>query len=340
MIRVSIAGATGYSGGELTALLARHPRVEIASVHSSGRSGQAAPFASLHPALAGKAGPAVTPFSLEAVLAARPEVVFLATPNELSAEVVPALLAAGAKVIDLSGAYRLRDAAAYPTWYGFTHPAPELLRDAVYGLPECTNGELTGARLVANPGCYPTSVVLALKPLVPYLDENAVVVCDSKSGVTGAGKKADLAYSFSELSGNFKAYGVGAHRHEPEMRLGLGLPDFASFVFVPHLLPIARGILSTLHVSFARPMTSGEVADLYASAYAEAPFVSVRTAGDLPDLKAVVGTPRCEIGFTLLAEGRRAVVVSVIDNLLKGAASQAVQNLNRVNGWPETEGLL
>lgn len=340
MIRVCIAGATGYSGGELTALLARHPHVEIASVHSSGSSGKEAPFASLHPALAGRSGPAVTPFSVEAVLARAPDVVFLATPNELSAEVVPALLAGGAKVIDLSGAYRLRDAAAYPVWYGFTHPAPALLQEAVYGLPEWSNGELRGARLVANPGCYPTSVVLALKPLMPFLDEDAVVVCDAKSGVTGAGKKADVAYSFSELSGNFKAYGVGAHRHEPEMRLGLGLPEFAPFVFVPHLLPIARGLLATLHVSFARPMTSAEIAGLYAAAYAGAPFVAVKGAGELPDLKAVVGTPRCEIGFVLLSEGRRAVVVSVIDNLLKGAASQAVQNLNRVNGWPETEGLL
>jgi N-acetyl-gamma-glutamyl-phosphate reductase len=336
--RVSIAGATGYSGGELTALLARHPRAEIAGVFSSG-SGKETPFGRLHPSLRKTLGPAVTPLSVGAVLAGAPDAVFLATPNEVSAEIAPALLDAGVTVIDLAGSFRLRDAAAYPAWYGFPHPAPPLLKGAVYGLTEWCGDELRGARLVANPGCYPTSVLLALKPLRPLLDLSLPLVCDCKSGVSGAGKKSDLAFSFTELAGNFKAYGVAGHRHEPEMRQELGIPEEAPFTFVPHLLPVARGILSTMHVTFSRAVEGAEVAALYDAAYASAPFVSVLPEGGLPELSDVVQTPRAAIGFVLKGGGRRAVVVSVIDNLLKGAASQAVQNFNRVFSFDETEGL-
>jgi N-acetyl-gamma-glutamyl-phosphate reductase len=338
-VRASVLGATGYSGGELCAILARHPRASVASVFSSGRKeGAPVPFARLHPSLGGVRGPAAGAFSLEALAAGTPDVVFLATPNETSAGVAAEILALGAKVIDISGAFRLRDAADYPKWYGFPHPSPALLGEAVYGLTEWCGPELAGARLVANPGCYPTSVLLALKPVLELLEPGAPVVADSKSGVTGAGKKSDLAFSFSELAGNFKAYGVGVHRHEPEMRQELGLAPDAPFVFVPHLLPVVRGILSTLHVTFRAGVGPDDVAGAYAR-YAEAPFVSVRPAGELPDLACVVGTPRAEIGFALLPGGR-GVLVSVIDNLLKGAASQAVQNMNRVFGFPETEGLV
>ena len=194
-------------------------------------------------------------------------------------------------------------------------------------------------RLVANPGCYPTSIILALRPLTFILDRDQPVICDSKSGVSGAGKKSDLAWSFAELYGNFKAYGVGSHRHEPEIRQGLRLGDRATLVFVPHLLPTVRGILSTMHVAFTHPVTEDEIAKLFAEAYANAPFVKVLPAGKLPELKDVVNTPNCEIGFQLLQGGKRAVIVSVIDNLLKGAASQAVQNFNRMYGFDETEGL-
>jgi N-acetyl-gamma-glutamyl-phosphate reductase len=296
------------------------------------------PFARLHPALGGATGPAAEPFSLEALASGKPDVVFLATPNETSAEVAAPILATGARVIDVSGAFRLRDAAAYPAWYGFPHPSPALLAEAVYGLTEWCGAELLGARLVANPGCYPTSVLLALKPVLSLLEPGAPVVADSKSGVSGAGKRADVAYSFSELSGNFKAYGVGTHRHEPEMRQELGLSADTPFVFVAHLLPVVRGILSTLHVTFRSGVGPADVAAAYAC-YGETPFVSVRPSGELPDLASVVGTPRAEIGWALLPGGR-GVVVSVIDNLLKGAASQAVQNMNRVFGFPETEGLV
>lgn len=338
LIRVSVVGAAGYSGAEAVRLLARHSRVVIAGLFGSP-GGKGAAFRELHPDLAGLDGPDVVPFAEAALLGGMPDVAILATPNEVSAELAPRLLGAGVRVIDVSGAFRLRDAALYPAWYGFAHPAPELLREAVYGLTEWCGEELAGARLVANPGCYPTSVLLALKPLVAILAADQPLFVSSASGVSGAGKKAELAYSFCELSGSYKAYAVGTHRHEPEMRQELGLAAEAAFTFVPHLLPVVRGILSTIHVSFEAPMSDAALAERYGAAYAGRPFVRVLPAGRLPELRDVVGTPRAHVGWKLLPGGRRAVVVSAIDNLLKGAASQAVQNLNRVFGLPETEGL-
>jgi N-acetyl-gamma-glutamyl-phosphate reductase len=313
---VAVAGATGYAGAELVKILERHPHVSVNDAFSSES------------------------FSVENMLASNAEVAFLATPNEVSAEVTPRLLDAGMKVIDLSGAFRLGEPSQYPSWYGFAHERPELLGEAVYGLSEwCSDAELQNARLVANPGCYPTSVLLALRPLTYLIDRSQPVIVDSKSGVSGAGKKADVAFSFAELSGNFKAYGVGHHRHEPEIRQGLHLGERTTLVFVPHLLPTPRGIYSTMHVGFTNPVTEEELTELYAETYANQPFVKVLPAGKLPEMKSVVNTPNAEIGFQLLQGGRRAVIVSVIDNLLKGAASQAVQNFNRMCGYVETEGL-
>ena len=320
-IRVAIIGATGYAGSELNTILGKHGHATVVGRFStSGDDG-------------------TTKFSLEAVTAVSPDVVFLATPNEVSAEIAPLLVASGMRVVDLSGAFRLREASLYPHWYGFAHETPALLGEAVYGLTEWCNGELKKARLVANPGCYPTSVLLALRPLTYLIDRDQALICDSKSGVSGAGKKSDVAFSFSELFGNFKAYGVGQHRHEPEIRQGLHLGDRATLVFVPHLLPTVRGILSTIHVGFTRALTNAEVTKLYADAYGDAPFVKVLPAGQLPELKSVVNTPNAQIGFALLNGGRRAVIVSVLDNLLKGAASQAVQNFIRMYGFAEVEGL-
>lgn len=314
--RVAIAGATGYAGVELQKILKRHPHANVTGAFSSES------------------------FSLENLFAANPEVAFLATPNETSAELVPQILDHGIKVIDLSGSFRLGEPALYPSWYGFEHPRPALLGEAVYGLPELCNGELSKARLIANPGCYPTSILLALRPLTYLIDRTQPVIIDSKSGVSGAGKKAALEYSFSELFGNFKAYGIGQHRHEPEIRQGLHLGERTTLVFVPHLLPTVRGIYSTMHVGFTSAVTAEELTSLYAETYANAPFVTVLPHGKVPELKDVVNTPNAIIGFTLLQGGRRAVITSVIDNLLKGAASQAVQNFNRMCGYPETEGLL
>ncbi|MBK9968146.1 MAG: N-acetyl-gamma-glutamyl-phosphate reductase [Holophagales bacterium] len=337
MIRVSVVGAAGYSGAEVVRLLARHPHVELAGLFGSP-GGKGVLFRELHPDLAGLDGPDVIPFAEGALVSGRPDAAILATPNEVSAELAPRLLEAGVRVIDVSGAFRLRDAALYPAWYGFAHPAPELLGEAVYGLTEWCGEELAGARLVANPGCYPTSVLLALKPLVAILAADQPLFVSSASGVSGAGKKAELAYSFCELSGSYKAYAVGNHRHEPEMRQELGLAAEAAFTFVPHLLPVVRGILSTIHVSFEGTVSDAAVAERFAAAYSGRSFVKVLSAGRLPELRDVVGTPRAHVGWKLLPGGRRAVVVSAIDNLLKGAASQAVQNLNRVFGLPETEG--
>ena len=315
LTRVAIAGATGYAGAELVKLLARHAHANVVGAYSSES------------------------FSLDNLVATKPDVAFLCTPNEVSAAIAPQLLDLGIKVIDLSGAFRLGEPSLYPSWYGFTHPSPQLLGEAVYGLTEWCNGELSKARLVANPGCYPTSVLLALRPLAYLLDRSQGVIVDAKSGVSGAGKKSDLAYSFTELFGNFKAYGVGHHKHEPEIRQGLHLGERTSLVFVPHLLPIARGLYSTMHVTFTHPVTEDEVMSLYADAYAKAPLVRILPAGQVPELKDVVNTPYAQIGFTLLQGGRRAVVMSVIDNLLKGAASQAVQNFNRMSGYRDEEGL-
>jgi N-acetyl-gamma-glutamyl-phosphate reductase len=327
-----VVGATGYSGAELTAILARHPHVNIAALFSSSGSARG-PVSPSRPDLVAE------PFVMEKLIEASPSVAFLATPNEVSADLAPKLLDAGVRVIDLSGAFRLQDPALYPTWYGFVHERPELLGEAVYGLTEFCNGDLSQARLVANPGCYPTSILLALRPLTYLIDRSQPLIIDAKSGVSGAGKKSDLAWSFAEVSGNFKAYSVGSHRHEPEIRTGLRLGDRAPLVFVPHLLPTIRGILSTMHIAFTNPMTADEIISIYRTTYANAPFVNVLPAGVLPELKNVVNTPRAEIGFTLLHGGRRAVVISVIDNLLKGAASQAVQNFNRMCGYEEGEGL-
>ncbi len=314
-IRTAVAGATGYAGAELTTILRRHPHAEVVAEYSSES------------------------FSVDALASSHAEVVFLATPNEVSAEIAPKILGLGMKVVDLSGAFRLRQAGLYPKWYGFAHEHPELLDEAAYGLTEWCNGELKKARLVANPGCYPTSILLALRPVAFLIDREQPVIIDAKSGVSGAGKKADVSYSFAELFGNFKAYGVGSHRHEPEIRQGLHLGEKATLVFVPHLLPTVRGILSTMHVGFTHSVNDEEIAEMYAKAYANAPFVKILEPGRLPELKDVVNTPRCDIGWRLLQGGRRAVIVSVIDNLLKGAASQAVQNFNRMYGFPETEGL-
>ena len=337
-IPVAVVGATGYSGGELVAILAKHPSVKITGVFSSADSATR-DFASLHPSLRGVPGPDCVGLTNEGLEGAGPSVVFLATPNETSADLAPGLVSKGKRVIDLSGAFRLRSAADYPSWYGFRHPAPELLPGAAYGLTEWCNGELRKADVIANPGCYPTSVLLALKPLRHLIDRREPIVINSLSGVSGAGRKSDLAYSFAELSGNCKAYGVGKHRHLPEIRQELDVATYTPVTFTPHLLPTVRGILSTIHVTFMQTRTVSDLESAYHARYSESPFVEILPPGELPELRDVVGTPRCAIGFQLVDGGKRAVVVSVIDNLLKGAASQAVQNFNRAMGLAETEGL-
>ncbi len=321
-----IAGYRGYSGAELVRILARHPHVApVLLDHRDDAAG----------------APRHAPCTPEAVRAAGISLVFLATPPEVSMELAPAMLAAGAKVVDLSGAFRLRTPAAYTAWYKAPHTQPELLAEAVYGLPEFCRGRIPSARLVANPGCYPTAANLAIRPLLEagVVDRAAGIVCDAKSGVSGAGRKPSLKTSFCEVTGNFSAYSVLHHRHVPEVLLTSGLEE-REFSFTAQLLPVDRGILETIYFRTARPVSAAGLLDIYAQRYAGEAFLRLYPAGHLPDLHAVAHTNYCDIGVTVDESTGRAVVVSAIDNLVKGAAGQAVQNMNLLLGYAETEGLL
>ena len=329
-----IVGYRGYSGAELTRLLERHPRVTpVLLEHREDTA--------VHPRSQGSSGPRHAPCTPEAVLAEGISVVFLATPPEVSMELAPTLLAAGVKVIDLSGAFRLRTPADYSAWYKEPHTQPELLAVAAYGLPEFCRDLIPAARLVANPGCYPTAANLAIRPLLAagVVDRAAGIVCDAKSGVSGAGRKPTLKTSFCEVTGNFSAYSVLDHRHVPEVLMISGLEE-REFSFTAQLLPVDRGILETIYFRAQRPTSAADLLAIYAQRYAGEAFIRLYPAGHLPDLHAVVRTNYCDIGVAVDAATGRAVVVSAIDNLVKGAAGQAVQNMNLVLGYPETEGLL
>jgi len=340
-VRAVVAGATGYSGRELIRLLLAHSHIELVGAFAS-RSAEPAPLAAIHPQLTGLTELMCQPFDEAEVARLRPGLIFLATPNEFSHEVVPGLVETGATIVDLSGAYRLRDAALYPKYYGFEHRRPDLLSQAVYGLTEFAKEELRGAKLIANPGCYPTS---ALIPLVPLIEAGVVVrdqpiICDSKSGVTGAGKTPAAGTHFVEVSESFKAYNVFRHRHTPEIAQGLGLEDGAqNLIFTPHLLPINRGILSTIYVRLQAGVTRDDMLSLWRRKFEPVPFVRIFAGGQLPEIKFAAGTPFCDLGCTVDQASGQAVIVSVIDNLLKGAASQAVQNANLALGFDEREGI-
>ncbi len=329
-----IVGYRGYSGAELTRILECHPRVTpVLLEHRED--------AAVHPRSSGPSGPRHVPCTPEAVVAEGISVVFLATPPEVSMELAPALLAAGVKVVDLSGAFRLRTPAAYTAWYHSPHTQPGLLAEAAYGLPEFCRERIPAARLVANPGCYPTAANLAIRPLLDagVVDRTAGIVCDAKSGVSGAGRKPSLKTSFCEVTGNFSAYSVLHHRHVPEVLMISGLEE-REFSFTAQLLPVDRGILETIYFRAQRPTSATDLLAIYARRYAGEAFIRLYPAGHLPDLHAVVRTNYCDIGVAVDAATGRAVVVSAIDNLVKGAAGQAIQNMNLLLGYPETEGLL
>jgi N-acetyl-gamma-glutamyl-phosphate reductase len=291
------------------------------------------------PAPIGHAGPPRIACTAEAAAAAGIQVVFLATPPEVSIEMTPSLLDAGIKVVDLSGAFRLRTPENYLHWYKPEHTAPALLAEAAYGLPEFYRQKIVGARLVSNPGCYPTAVNLALRPLVQAgaIDRSAGVVCDAKSGTSGAGRKPSLKTSYCEVNENFSAYSILDHRHVPEVLQNSGLEE-PEFSFVAHLLPIDRGILETIY--FRTSKSAEELLATYQRAYANEPFVRLYPPGKVADLHAVQHTNFCDIGWKVDTRTGRAVVVSLIDNLVKGAAGQALQNMNLILGYAETEGLL
>jgi N-acetyl-gamma-glutamyl-phosphate reductase len=334
MIPVGIAGFRGYSGAELIHILSRHPGVE--PVLLEHRDAEAAPRP------LGHVGPRRIKFSPEESKAAGLKAVFLATPPEVSMELTPALLDAGIKVIDLSGAFRLRTPEAYQRWYKAEHTQPALLAEAVYGLPEFCRSRIPGARLISNPGCYPTAANLAIRPLIEAnaIAREAGIVCDAKSGVSGAGRKASLTTSFCEVTENFSAYSILDHRHVPEVLNTSGL-DEAEFSFTAQLLPLDRGILETIYFRAAEGIGAAEdLLAIYQKRYQGEPFVRLYAPGQVPDLRAVARTNYCDLGIKYDARTRRAVVVSAIDNLVKGAAGQAVQNLNLALGLPETAGLL
>jgi N-acetyl-gamma-glutamyl-phosphate reductase len=331
-VPVGIVGASGYSGLELSRILALHPHLELKLLGSDKWAGETA---GRRAGLSGAAGKLkYAPQDRCAELGRECAAVFLATPAEASLQLAPALLDAGVRVVDLSGAFRLRDARLYPKSYGFTHPRPDLLEEAVYGLPELARTP-EGARLVANPGCYPTAAALALAPLVEAgLLEGDRIIVDAASGVTGAGRRAAEEYSFAEIDGDFRAYKVLRHQHQPEMAQTLG----RQLTFTPHLLPAKRGILATCYARLADGRRGEDLRAAYAHKYADAPFVEVLESPDDVSLKGVNGTNKCQVAVA--ADGDVVVAISAIDNLVKGAAGQAVQNLNLMMGWPETAGLL
>jgi N-acetyl-gamma-glutamyl-phosphate reductase len=351
-VQTAIVGVTGYAGAELARLLLHHPRLQGKPPVFAGRvEGKdlergGVPLAEIHPQLGDNYGSSklkLEPFSWELMAERKVDVLFQATPHELSREVVPVALSYGLRVIDLSGAWRLTDPANRAV-YAFADEGSELAAatqaQAVYGMPELNRKQIAGARLVANPGCYATSIILPLKPLVAagLVDLEHGIVADAKSGVSGAGKAPTAKTHFMYAADNLSAYGVFAHRHTGEMLEQIGISS-EEIIFTPHLLPIPRGILSTIYVRFKKTQSRESVAQVYREFFAGSPMVRLYEKA-LPQIQYSAHTNYADIGFQLDASGKRAIIVSCLDNLLKGAAGQAVQNLNVIEGWPESEGLL
>ena len=333
-LKVGIVGGTGYTGVELLRLLAQHPNCELAAITSRQEAGTG--VAEVFPNLRGKV---TLKFSDPAKAGLDDcDLVYFATPNGVAMEQARALVDAGVRIIDIAADFRIKDVALWEQWYGRKHACPELVGEAVYGLPEVNRERIREARVVANPGCYPTSVQLGFLPLLEagIVDMNHLIA-DAKSGVSGAGRRAEVHTLLAEASDNFKAYGVSGHRHHPEIAQGLtqaaGRP--VNLVFVPHLTPMIRGIHATL---YARLTEKADVQSLYEKRYAEEPFVDVMPPGSHPDTRSVRGANTCRLAMHQPA-GDTVVVLSVIDNLVKGASGQAVQNMNIMFGFPETTGL-
>jgi N-acetyl-gamma-glutamyl-phosphate reductase len=350
--RTAIAGVSGYAGGELARLLLHHPNLYGTTPTFLGRAGEAETGAAtyledLHPQLALSGDPRaneVFPFTWERIVDSGTEVLFLATPHEQSREWVPEAIKQGIKVIDLSGAWRLNDhvnRAVYRLKDSDPEHAGKLQAEAVYGCPELHRNEIRQARLVANPGCYATSIILALAPLLQagLVDVDHGIVCDAKSGVSGAGKAATANTHFMHAADNLSAYAIFGHRHTGELLEQLHLTA-DQIQFTPHLLPIPRGILSTIYLRFKHATDASAISAVLRDFYKHSPLVRLHTSPRLPEIQHVVHTNFCDLGFALAADGKRLVMVSCLDNLLKGAAGQAVQNMNLMCGWNEEEGLL
>lgn len=336
MIKVGIVGGTGYTGVELLRLLALHPQVELRTITSRADAGT--PVSQMFPSLRGYLD--ISFSHPDSAHLEQCDVVFFATPNGIAMQQARALLDAGVRVIDLAADFRIKDVKVWEKWYAMSHACPELIEQAVYGLPEINRDKIRQARLLANPGCYPTAVQLGFLPLIEAgLVDPDNLIADAKSGVSGAGRKAEVGILFSEAGDNFKAYGVAGHRHLPEIRQGL---SFAAqrevgLTFVPHLTPMIRGIHATL---YARLKSDADLQSLFERRYANEPFVDVMPAGSHPETRSVRGSNRCRIAVHRPQDGDTVVVLSVIDNLVKGAAGQAVQNMNIMFGLPEATALV
>lgn len=350
-IKTAIVGASGYSGEELARLLLGHPHVELAAVTSRQYAGQT--LAQIFPKHAQHPRSRALRFSDPNIelLAKAAQVVFLALPHGVAAEFAKPLLDLGCRVIDLSADFRLRSAAVYKEFYGHDHPAPTLLKDAVYGLPEFYRNEIKQASLIASPGCYPTSILLPVLPLLKAgLIKSTGIIADSMSGVSGAGRKVEVDYLFAECNESVRPYGIPKHRHlsEIEEQLSIAAKHPVVIQFSPHLIPVNRGILTTLYVAPEKHFSNDaemaalqkQVADCYQAAYGNEPFVRILEGKALPDTKNVTGTNMIEIGWRLDARTGRLIVMSAIDNVTKGASGQAVQSMNIACGFPETAGLI
>lgn len=339
MLRVAVAGATGYAGGELLRILAAHPEVEIVRLTSETHAGKS--LVDAMPAFRGVLGGRLLALD-PATVGEGADLVFAALPHKTAMSAVPKILASGKKVVDFSADYRLKDPAAYEAWYGVRHADAGRLAEAVYGLPELHREAIREARLVANPGCYPTGAILALVPLLKDgLIEPGSILVDAKSGVSGAGRRAEVEYSFCEVNESLRAYSVGRHRHTPEIEQELsGVAGFAVTVsFTPHLIPMSRGLLSTCYAHAKGPVTAADLRSSFERAYRDEPFVRLLPEGALPSTGQVWGSNFVDLGFVLDGRTGRVIVITALDNLGKGAAGAAVQNMNLMAGLPETTAL-
>ncbi|MBC8208325.1 MAG: N-acetyl-gamma-glutamyl-phosphate reductase [Desulfobulbaceae bacterium] len=339
MINVAIIGASGYTGVELTRILCNHPEIRLTAATSRQYAGK--PLAEVFPNLRGKTELICENLGLDE-LCERADLFFTAVPHKTAMDIVPSLLRAGKKVIDLSADFRLRDVAVYEQWYQ-AHSSPELINEAVYGLPELYREQIKNARLVANPGCYPTSIILGLNPLLKQgVIDPSTIIADSKSGTSGAGRAASVGSLFCEVADGFRAYKVGgSHRHIPEIEQEINaLGNCASKIsFTPHLLPISRGILSTVYATPIKDFKLSELTALYEDVYRDEPFVRLLPAGSSPATQYVRGSNFCDISINHDLRTNRLIVLSAIDNVVKGAAGQAIQNMNLMLGLPEITSL-
>ncbi len=339
MIKASIIGATGYTGVELLRFLSRHPGVEVVGLTSQSYTEQA--FTDIFPS-ARRFTKLLCEQQDPVRLAEKSDVVFTALPHGVSMEVAAAVVGNGKKVIDLGADYRFADVAVYEAWYQVAHKTPALVAEAVYGLPEVHRAEVAKARIIGNPGCYPTSIILGLAPLLKNkLVDTGTVIIDAKSGVSGGGRGLNLAFHYAECNENLKAYNIGVHRHTPEIEQELGrlAGEKLTVSFTPHLIPMTRGILSTMYASLHKILSADELLDLYREYYQHEYFVRIMDKGQYPQTKWVAGSNFCDIGLAVDPRTNRVVVVSAIDNLVKGASGQAVQNMNILFNLPEKTGL-